>query len=152
MRTHTFIALAIPTLIVAIGVMSSAQAQSNNTVGPSVLFNGGNTFFGVDSKFGITDNFSLRPVVYFGNGATLLGADLTYDFTLPKYSKLTPFIGVGGAIAFASGSNSTVAAVVGGADFDISDTIQLKAALSFPVVSSNASNSTFLQLGAGLKF
>lgn len=152
MKKNILVATIMLSSVIVIGISSSAQAQSKNTIGPSVLFNGGNTFLGVDSKFGITNNFSFRPVVYFGNGATLFGADLTYDFPLSNYSKLTPFIGAGAAIAFANGGNSTVAAIVGGADFDISENIQLKAALSIPVASSNSSTDTFVQLGAGFKF
>jgi hypothetical protein len=135
------------------GVMQPAIAQTGESVvGPSVAFGSGNTVFGIDSKFGVADSISIRPAIYFGSGNTLFGSAVTYDFKLPSTgaNRITPF--VGGSLLFGSNSgNSSVFSVLGGADFDVSDSIQLKGAVNVPI--SNGSNgSTFVTIGAGFKF
>jgi hypothetical protein len=135
-----------------IGVMQPANAQlGKSVVGPSVAFGSGATVFGIDSKFGVAESISVRPAVYFGSGNTLFGSAVTYDFNLPSTgaNKITPF--VGGSLFFGSNSgSSSVFSFLGGADFDVSDTIQLKGAVNVPI-SSNNSNA-FVTIGAGFKF
>lgn len=136
----------------AMGVMQPASAQTGQSVvGPSVAFGSGATVFGIDSKFGVAESISVRPAVYFGSGNTLFGSALTYDFNLSQSSsanKITPF--VGGSLLFGSNSgSSSLFSILGGADFDVSDTIQLKGAVNVPVSSGG---STFVTIGAGLKF
>ncbi len=135
------------------GVIQPASAQvGNSIIGPSVAFGSGNTVFGIDSKFGVAESISVRPAVYFGNGNTLFGSAVTYDFNLPNAgaNKITPF--VGGSLFFGSNSgNSSVFSILGGADFDVSDTIQLKGAVNVPI-NSGGGGSTFVTIGAGFKF
>ncbi|MCY7367006.1 MAG: hypothetical protein LH474_02515 [Chamaesiphon sp.] len=141
--------------VATLAMSAPARAgMGTNTVGPSLLINNGTTAIGVDSKFGISDNISIRPVVYFPNGGTLFGAFLTYDFDVSRSSKLqiTPYLG--GGVLFASsnngGSTNTQTYLTGGADFGISDSVDLKAALNVPLSSNNS--STAVSLGAGFKF
>jgi hypothetical protein len=136
------------------GVMQPANAQTGNSViGPSVAFGSGNTVFGIDSKFGVAESISIRPAVYFGSGNTLFGSAVTYDFNLPGSggaNKITPF--VGGSLLFGSNSgSSSLFSILGGADFDVSDSIQLKGAVNVPI-SNGGSGSTFVTIGAGFKF
>ena len=136
------------------GVMQAATAQTGQSVvGPTVAFGSGSTVFGIDSKFGVADSISVRPAVLFGNGNTLFGSAVTYDFNLQgsgSTNKITPF--VGGSLFFGSNSgNSSLFSILGGADFDVSDTIQLKGAVNVPI-SNGGGGSTFVTIGAGFKF
>ena len=150
--------------ILALGMSAPARAEgtSKNYIGPAVLFGGGSTNFAVDSKFGVSDNLSLRPFVAFGNGATVFGSSLTYDFnlsnssgggTLGERTQVTPF--VGGGVFIASGgnnntNNNTLGYFTGGADFDVTENVTLKAELDIPFTGGNT--STLVRLGAGFKF
>jgi hypothetical protein len=152
MNKNFFAAAILCSSVAVLGISSSAQARpTQGVVGPSLLFGGGSTVFGIDSKFGVADNISIRPAVYFGNGGTLFGAGVTYDFSLPgDSSKFTPFVGGTLLLATGGGASATAVGLVGGADFDVTDTIQLKAAVNIPLTSNNS--STAVQIGAGFKF
>lgn len=138
----------------ALGMSAPARAQlGKNTIGPSLAIGGGQTSVGIDSKFGVSDNLSLRPFVYFPRGGTYFGSGLTYDFKLTNTGskvQITPF--VGGLVSIGTGgiNNSTTIGLLGGADFDVTDTIQLRAALNVPI-SSNKSSTT-INIGAGFRF
>jgi hypothetical protein len=124
-----------------------------NTVGPSVSFGSG-VAIGIDSKFGIAENLSLRPFIYFGNGGTDFGTALTYDINLKtsnNTNKITPF--VGGAVDIKTGSSTglTTASLVAGAEYELTDTVQLKAAVNVPLNSAQGQN-TNVTVGAGFRF
>jgi hypothetical protein len=124
-----------------------------NTVGPSISLGGG-AAIGVDSRFGISENLSLRPFIYFGNGGTNFGTALTYDINLRTTNsgnKFTPF--VGGAVDIATGNNTSVttASLVAGTEYELTDSIQLKAAINVPLTSSQG-QSTDVTIGAGFRF
>jgi hypothetical protein len=148
--------MAIATTIAAVFTTTTAKAEVfNNTIGASIVIGGGSSALGIDSKFGINENLSVRPFVYFPSGGTAFGAGLTYDFTnISKNNrvKITPY--AGGGISIASGSNSgtssTVAYLTGGADFGINENIELKAALNIPF--SSGVSTTSVVLGAGYRF
>ncbi len=141
--------------VMGLGAIAPAQAQvvGGSTIGPSLAIGGGQTSVGIDSKFGFSDNISVRPFVYFPSGGTFFGSALTYDFNLTNTGsrvQITPFLG--GAVSVGTGgiNNSTTVGLVGGADFDVTDTIQLKAALNVPITSNNS--YTTVNLGAGFRF
>ncbi|MCY7335168.1 MAG: hypothetical protein LH613_02970 [Chamaesiphon sp.] len=140
--------------VMGLGIITPAQAQmGRSTIGPSLAIGGGQTSVGIDSKFGVSDNVSARPFVYFPSGGTFFGSALTYDFNLTNTGsrvQITPFLG--GAVSIGTGgiNNSTTVGLVGGADFDVTDTIQLKAALNVPITSNNS--YTTVNLGAGFRF
>ena len=124
-----------------------------NTIGPSISLGRGATI-GIDSKFGISENLSLRPFIYFGNGGTDFGTALTYDINLRttnSSNKITPFIG--GAVDIATGNNTSVttASLVAGAEYDLTETIQLKGAINLPL-SSGQGQSANVTIGAGFRF
>jgi hypothetical protein len=124
-----------------------------NTIGPSISLGGG-AAIGVDSRFGISENLSLRPFIYFGNGGTDFGTALTYDINLRtanSSNKFTPFIG--GAVDIATGNSTSVttASLVAGTEYDLTDTIQLKASVNVPLTSSQG-QSTDVTIGAGFRF
>ena len=135
------------------GISKPASAQpSQMSIGPSVEFGNG-TAFGVDSKFGISNNLSLRPFVYFPNSGTKFGTALTYDLTLSNNAntlQLTPF--VGGSVDFNTGNNSTTSfGLVGGVDLDLTDSLRLKGAITVPLNNGQDRDTTFT-VGAGLRF
>ena len=137
--------------LASVGICTSAFAQvGKSVIGPSLFFGGGSTNIGIDSKFGVSDNISVRPAIYFGNGATAIGSGLTYDFDLKSASasKITPYLG--GFFFTGSNGGSTIAGVTGGADFDVNESFQLKGGILIPI--TNGSNSTGITLGAGFKF
>ncbi len=139
--------------VVALGMSAPARAElGKNTIGPSLNIGGGQTVFGIDSKFGVSDNLSLRPFVEFPSGGTVFGSSLTYDFNVSRGEKvqITPFLGGGIAVATGGGSNNTEAYFTGGADFGVTDNIELRAALEVPISSNNSVTS--VKLGAGFKF
>lgn len=151
MKESTAILAIACASVAAMGIMHPATAQTGQSVvGPSVAFGQGNTVFGIDSKFGVAESVSIRPAIYFNSGNTLFGSAITYDFNLPGggANKITPF--VGGSLFFGSNSgNSSNFNILGGADFDVSDTIQLKGAVNVPISSGGG---TFVTIGAGFKF
>jgi opacity protein-like surface antigen len=154
MKKHIVALVMLCSSVVALGMSNPARAEmGKNTIGPSLAIGNGQTTFGIDSKFGVSDNLSLRPFIYFPSGGTQFGSGLTYDFNLTNPGnkvQITPF--VGGSVLINTGNNNsnTTIAFVGGADFDVTDTIQLKAALNVPISSNNS--NTYVTLGAGFKF
>ncbi len=142
--------------MMALGTIDPARADlGRNVVGPSLAIGGGQTSIGIDSKFGLSDNISVRPFIYFPSGGTYFGSGLTYDFNLANTGnkvQITPFLG--GLVSIGTGgssvNNTTTFGLLGGADFDVTDTIQLKAALNVPISSNNT--STTVNIGAGFKF
>jgi hypothetical protein len=148
----TSISLLAAIATVAIGMPANAQV-GQSSIGPSLQFGNGQAAIGIDSKFGVSDNLSLRPFLYFPNNGTNFGTALTYDLPLRNTNStmlITPF--VGGALDINTGGNNSFTAIslVGGADFDLNDSLQLKASLSVPL--SNNSRSTALAVGAGFRF
>lgn len=140
--------------VATLAMSAPARAgMGSNSIGPSLAIGNGNTAIGIDSKFGISDNISIRPAIYFPTGVTQFGASLTYDFDVSRSSKLqiTPYLG--GGVAITSGNNGgsrTDTFFTGGADFGVSDSVDLKAALLVPLSSNNATTS--VTIGAGFKF
>jgi hypothetical protein len=145
-------------LLISLAILSStflaikpAQAQvGQNNVAGSVLFGNGQTSIGVDSRFGLTDNFSVRPSIYFPNNTTTFGAAVTYDFpSVDTEGRLTPFGGVG--VRFNSGGNNsnTTAYLTAGADYSLDSTFILKANLNVPISSNDSTN---VAVGAGIRF
>jgi opacity protein-like surface antigen len=132
-----------------------ASAQpSQMSIGPSVEFGNG-TAFGIDSKFGLSNNLSLRPFVYFPNSGTKFGTALTYDLPFSNNARtlqLTPF--VGGSVDFNTGNNNnntTNFGLVGGVDVDLTDSLRLKGAVDVPL-SNGQDRSTTFTAGVGFRF
>jgi hemolysin activation/secretion protein len=141
--------------VATLGMSASARAEmGQNSIGPSVSIGGGTTTVGIDSKFGVSDSLSIRPFVYFPSGGTDFGAALTYDFNLRNPGnkvQITPFLGGAVDVATGSGVSTTTVGFVAGADFDVTDSVQLKAALNVPLSNSNG-QTTDVTLGAGFRF
>lgn len=146
--------------VAALSMGAPAKAQmGKNSIGPSVQFgNIGNssTFVGIDSKFGVSDSLSLRPFVYFPSGGTLFGSGLTYDFNLQNSNnsvQITPYLG--GAVEVASatngGNSTTSVGFVGGADLDVTESVQVRGGLFVPLSNNNGRPTTF-NIGAGFRF
>ena len=156
MKKHIIALALLCSSIATFGMSKPASAQlSQSSIGPSVEFGNGQTVFGVDSKFGISDNLSLRPFVYFPSGGTKFGTALTYDLTLSNNAntlQLTPFVGGSVDLNTGDGNNSTTSfGLVGGVDLDLTDSIRLKGAVNVPL-NNGQDRDTNITVGAGLRF
>ncbi|WP_373547825.1 hypothetical protein [Chamaesiphon sp.] len=156
MKKQIFVALALLCSSVATFSMSEpATAQlSRSSIGPSVEFGNGQTVFGIDSKFGISDNLSLRPFVFFPNGGTKFGTALTYDINLKNNAnalQLTPFVGASIDFNTGDGNTTTNFGLVGGVDLDLTDSLQLKGAVNVPL-NNDRDRTVVVSVGAGFRF
>ncbi len=155
MKKHISTLIRICASVAALAMCAPAQAEmGQSSIGPSLVIGSGNTNIGIDSKFGVSDNISVRPFIYFPSGGTDFGTALTYDFKLPNTGnnvQVTPF--VGGAVDVNTGGNTslTTVSLTGGADFDVTDSVRLKAGLVVPL-STDQGQSTAVTLGAGFRF
>jgi opacity protein-like surface antigen len=141
--------------IITIGMSTAIRAEvTQNTVGPSLMIGNGTTSIGIDSRFGISENLSIRPFVFIPENGTVFGSSLTYEFESSRASKfqMTPYLGGGVAIASTrnAGGSSTNVFFNGGADFKVTDSIDLKAGIEIPLTSSTAVAN--VKLGAGFRF
>ena len=156
MKKHIIALALLCSSVATFGMSKPASAQlSQMSIGPSVEFGNGETVFGVDSKFGIRENLSLRPFIYFPDSGTKFGTALTYDLPLTNTAntlQLTPF--VGGSVDFNSGNgnnNTTSFGLVGGVDLDLTDSLRLKGAINVPLNNGQDRDTTFA-VGAGIRF
>jgi opacity protein-like surface antigen len=155
MNKQSLIALATATVATAAATTLAAPAAlaggiGNNSIGPSLTFGSGSTTFGIDGKFGVADNFSIRPFIEFPSGGTGYGAALTYDWDLRAVpNQFTPFLGVGFAGASFNGGSTSTAYGTAGFDFPISKPIELRAKVDVPFSSGF---STTVNVGASFRF
>ncbi|WP_310488518.1 hypothetical protein [Chamaesiphon sp. VAR_69_metabat_338] len=158
MKKQIIAFFALLSSMATVGMSAPANAQSvpvvrQNSIGPSVLFGNGQSAIGIDSKFSLSDNISLRPFVYFPNNGTDFGTALTYDIALRNNDSsllITPF--VGGSVDVNTGGNSvTTVSLVGGADLDLSESIRLKGSIIVPL-SNDRGQGTGIAVGAGFRF
>jgi hypothetical protein len=156
MKKNIITALAVLfSSLATLGMSKPANAQfGQSSIGPSLEFGNGQSAIGIDSKFGVSDNLSLRPFIYFPSGRTDFGTALTYDFKLINSAsdlRITPF--VGGSLDFNTGSGNSITTVglVGGADLDLTDSIRLKGAVIVPLTTDRGQTTT-VTIGAGYRF
>ena len=141
MKNNSITSIPLLSAIATVAMSMPASAQvGQSSIGPSIQFGNGQAAIGIDSKFGVSENISLRPFLYFPNNGTNFGTALTYDLPLTNTNSpvlIPPFIG--GALDINTGGNNSFTAVslVGGADFDLSDSLRLKASLSVPLSNNN---------------
>lgn len=143
------LAILTSTVIAARPAQAQLAQSGQNYVGPAVIFGSGQTSVGIESRFGISENLSLRPNIFFNNGTTF-GTSITYDLPgIDSERKLSPFAGLG--IRFFGGNvnNTTTGYFIAGTDYNLSDSIALRGDVSIPF-SSNG--NTTVSLGAGLRF
>jgi hypothetical protein len=146
-----------------------AQTANSNHLGPTVTFGNGSAVVGIQGKWQLTEDvfevdnsISLRPFARFPESSTEAGAAITYDFNLPRYKEVTPYLGLGVA-SFNGTSRSTNFFGVtttrrfsevaiygqGGVDINVSSDWSLSAALQVPF--NNLLNSN-VSLGANYRF
>ena len=155
MKKNIVAFLMLCSSLLAVGISVPARSQLvKNAVGPALLIGNGTTSIGVDARFGLGDSLAARPFIFFPSGGTLFGSSLTYEFEPSRLSKfqMNPYLGGGVAIGAASngGTSSTIVFFTGGADFELNESIDLKASLNIPLTSNNS--STDVRLGAGFRF
>jgi hypothetical protein len=154
--------------ITVLGLASSAQAQPAPEryrryttaqsrpiqIGPSVSFGGNSTVFGIDSRFPISQDFSLRPSVRFPTGGVAFGAAATYDFNLARNGdrQIEPYVGAGFNINTGDNTNNGAnisGYAIGGVDYSLTDQFALKGSVTFPFQSEYATNFT---VGIGYQY
>jgi hypothetical protein len=156
MKTNIVALVMLCSSVAALGMSAPAQAEmGKNTIGPSLAIGNGRTTIGIDSKFGVNENLSIRPFIYFPSNGTVFGSGLTYDFNLQNTGnkvQITPFLGATVSIGSPNngGASETTVGLTGGADFAVTDSVELRAGLDVPLSSNNA--STIVRLGAGFRF
>jgi hypothetical protein len=148
LMTIAFVSIASLTIVLPV------QAQTKpNQIAPSVSFGGGTSVFGVDSRFPVTQNLSIRPSVRFPSGGIVFGTSVTYDFDPYGMNRqLEPYVGAG--LNVYTGDNNNNGAnltgyVIGGTDYSLNDQFALKGSLTIPFKSEY---STDITLGVGYKF
>lgn len=129
------------------------QAQTKpSQIGPSLSFGGGTTVFGLDSRFPVSQNLSLRPNVRFPSGGVVVGTSVTYDFDTDGNYRLEPYVGAGLNVYTGDNNNSganVTGYAIGGADYGLTDQFTLKGSVIIPFKSEY---STDITLGVGFKF
>jgi outer membrane protein W len=146
--------------LAALPAYSQTFSNNKNYIGPQITV-GNATGFGVNSKFGVADNISIRPfatIYSFSNlNVTFIGAAATYDFNLDQPgqspSGFSPYAGLGYEAIIASGSiagspaGGSVAGLYAevGTDYHLNDSFLLNANYRFKSLGA-------LSIGAGFKF
>jgi hypothetical protein len=149
----SMIVISTATAIIAQDSKSALAGDAgSNYIGASINF-GRSTFVGIESKFSITDNISLRPFIAFQRGGTLLGTGISYDWDLSKSgTPIVPFIGIGTEFAIGNSNfiaNSFSFAFVG-VDFKANESLNLSGGVSIPFDGNVA--YTTVNLGTALRF
>lgn len=148
----TIAALTIATLVIDRPVQAQTQTKPND-IGPSVSFGGGTTVFGIDSRFPVTPNLSIRPSIRFPAGGLVLGTSATYDFDIYGADRrIEPYIGAGFNVYTGDNNNNGgnfVGYAIGGADYALNDQFTLKSSLTIPFKSDYA---TTITLGVGYRY
>ncbi len=147
----TLVALLSITTLFAV---QPAQAQIKpSQIAPSVSFGGNTTVFGIDSRFPVTSNISIRPKISFPSGGIVLGTSATYDFDMyGSDTRLEPYVGAGFNVYTGDNNNSganITGYLIGGTDYSLNDQFTLKGSVAIPFKSEY---STDLTLGVGYKF
>jgi hypothetical protein len=140
--------------IAALFSVQSVQAQTKpNQIAPSISFGGSTTVFGVNSRFPVAPNISIRPTIRFPSGGIVLGTSATYDFdNYGMDSRLEPYVGAGFNVYTGDNNNNganVTGYAIGGADYSLNDRFTLKGSVAFPFKSEY---STDITLGVGYKF
>lgn len=153
-KNITALLLCSSVMALSMGVPAKAE-MGKYSISPSVEFIDGQGNVGLNSKFGIYNNFSLRPFVYFlTEGGTDFGTALTYELTPTKTgnaSQLTPYVGGSVNVNNGTGQSITTASVVGGLDLDLADNLQFNAGVTVPL-GSNSDRATSYTISAGVRF
>jgi hypothetical protein len=144
----TVAALSILTLM-----LNPVQAQTKpKQIAPSFSLGGSTAVFGLDSRFPVSQNISIRPNIRFPSGGVIVGTSVTYDFDNYGDYRLEPYLGAGLNVYTGDNNNSganVTGYVTGGADYSLTDQFTLKGSLAIPFKSEY---STDITLGVGFKF
>jgi hypothetical protein len=130
---------------------ASAQMKPSQ-IAPSLSFGGNRAVFGVDSRFPVAPNISIRPTIRFPSGGIAIGTSATYDFDPGSDTRLEPYVGAG-FNAYTGDNNNNGANItgyaIGGADYSLTDRLALKGSAIIPFKSEYPVDIT---LGVGYKF
>jgi opacity protein-like surface antigen len=139
--------------IATLFTVQPVQAQTKpNQIAPSVSFGGSTAVFGVDSRFPVAPNISVRPTIRFPSGGIVLGSSATYDFDYGMDSRLEPYLGAGFNVYTGDNNNNganLTGYLIGGADYSLNNQFALKGSVAIPFKSEY---STDITIGVGYKF
>lgn len=170
MKINLVCLTSIASLFAVLITGSQAQAQmGNSSVGGEIMIQN-NTSFGINGKFGVSDNISIRPRILFsaekratqinniGISGTQYGVAATYDFKPSSGGGKSPTIFVGPEIAFWNGSgnvngfgvtaNATIVNLMAGVEYPASDVFDITGKLILPI-SANGTASAGGVSGSG---
>ena len=129
---------------------SSAAEEKQNYVAPSIGFVNGSILYGINAKFGLAENVSLRPFIQYKNSGsgsgTAYGASVTYNFQIPS-SRLIPYLGIGAGEVATTGTASGSGGIYfeGGIDYNASDNLVINA-------NYKSASTAWINIGAGYRF
>jgi hypothetical protein len=156
LKINTMNIKSIAVALLSITILTIAhpvEAQTKpSQIAPSFSFGGNTTVFGLESRFPVTKNLSLRPSIRFPSGGLVVGTSVTYDFDNYGDYRLEPYLGAGVNVYTGDNNNSganVTGYAIGGADYALSDRFTLKGSLTIPFKSEY---STDITLGLGYKF
>jgi Outer membrane protein beta-barrel domain len=161
MKLNLVCLTSIASLFAVVITAGQAQAQvGSSSVGGEIMIQN-NTSFGINGKFGVSDNISIRPRLIFsaekrdtvtniGISGTQYGVAATYDFKPNTGGGNSPTIFVGPEIAFWNGSgrvngvdvtgNTTIINAIAGVEYPVTEAIDVTGKLILPL-SNNGSAS-----------
>ncbi len=145
--------LALLTLTTLFASQPASAQTKPSQIAPSISFGGNRTVSGLDSRFPVSPNISIRPTIRFPSGGIAIGASATYDFDInSKDTRLEPYVGAG-FNAYTGDNNNSGANItgyaIGGADYSLTDRLVLKGSAIVPFKSEYPVDLT---LGVGYKF
>lgn len=137
-------------MLIAIDMRSPAQAQS--VFAPTIIFDSGNTIWGIENRTTLSDRLSLRSFVSFANSSpsasTRYSTSLNYNIDLgDEEKKFSPFLGIGYTTSSGT-SNSAAGFVQAGMDMYF-ENLLLTGSVALPFSSGSSMNTS---VGLGFTF
>jgi opacity protein-like surface antigen len=139
--------------------IARADAESKeNFIGPAITIGNGQSIFGIEGKFNLTDNIAVRPSYSFTNlsgaGVTVFGGSATYDLSTDN-PQIMPFLGLGMNfytvnVGGVTGSSSTGFAQAG-VDVNLNPGLAVTGDIKVPF-DANSVLGTVFSIGGGYRF
>lgn len=154
--------IAFLTLIFCCCIPNIARAGGEgkeNFIGPAITIGNGQSIFGIEGKFNLTDSIAVRPSYSFTNlsgaGVTVFGGSATYDLS-KNNSQIMPFLGLGmnfytiNNVGGDKGFSSTGFAQAG-VDINLNPGLAVTSDVKVPF-DANSVLGTVFSIGGGYRF
>lgn len=141
----------VGSLVVGVSVNQAQALPSGSSIGADVTSQDG-TSFGINGKFGVSENISIRPKVVFSakkqdtsriasETGTEYGIAATYDFkpNMPVDGEKSLTIFVGPEISFWNGEtagtkfNGTIVSAIAGVEYPLNESLDITGKLTLPL-------------------